>query len=546
MKIRSIHLKNFLIIRESTVSLNAGFTAITGETGSGKSLFVEAIRLLLGGRGTRSLVGPWGTTGEASAIMEISPRDAALIAFLRDLAIEPDEDHCIVVRRVIGERNAAFLNASPVPAQKLADLFSDWIEISSQFENRELYRNDYQTAVLDTFGVPEKLRSTYERQWRDLQEIRSELARLRALDDPRRRDYLAFQIEELAAFNPQEEEDADLEQRIRIAENRKKLEGLASRADEALAQADTALTAADRAFSEMARITDLKDLSSRTAAILIECRDISRTLTDLAQRLTAADDEEELRTRYDTLNRLLLKHGTRDAAELIAVWRSLEKEASDLAETPARIAALEEKERALLTVAHETATAIHEARMKAAPKLEKKLTSHLKTLGMPEVVFRVAVTPQEELSSQGLDTVRFLVNTIGTGDLRDIKTLSGGELSRLLLALKLVDQEEGKFILFDEIDANIGGETAAHAAEQLRESAIRNQILVVTHFPQTAACAGTHIVVEKVSERGSQPVETRLREVSGDERVRELARMMGDAESKENLKAAHKLLEKRS
>jgi len=546
MKIRSIHLKNFLIIRESTVSLNEGFTAVTGETGSGKSLFVEAVRLLLGGRGTRSLAGPWGATGEASAIVEISPRDTALLSALHDLAIEPDDDHGIVVRRVIGERNAAFLNASPVPAQKLAEIFGDWIEISSQFENRELYRSDYQTAVLDTFGVPEKLRTAYEKQWHALQETRAELARLRALDDPRRRDYLSFQIEELSSFNPQEGEDADLEQRIRIAENRKRLEGLAARADEALSQADTALTAADRALGEMARITDLKDLPDRTAAILIECRDISRTLTDIAQRLTATDDEEELRARHDTLNRLLLKHGVRDAAGLIAVWRSLEKEASDLAETPARLAALEEKERSLIAAARKTAAAIHEARMKAAPKLEKKITGHLKTLGMPEVVFRVVVTPQEDLSASGADTVRFMVNTIGTGDLRDIKTLSGGELSRLLLALKLVDQEEGKFILFDEIDANIGGETAAHAAEQLRESAARNQILVVTHFPQTAACAGTHIVVEKVSERSGSPVETRLREVSGDERIREVARMMGDAESKENLKAAHKLLEKRS
>jgi len=543
MKIRSIHLKNFLIIRHTEIHLHSGLTAVTGETGSGKSLFVEAVRMLLGGRGNKTLVGPWLPNAEVSAVIEIEQGDKSLFTTLADLAFDPDENGCITVRRIVGEKNTSFINGAPVPTQKLTEIFSDWIEISSQFENRELYQSAYQTAVLDAFGVSVRLRQEYEKQWRNLQDIRNEIEQLRALDDPRRRDYLSFQIEELASFAPQEGEDVLLAERIRIVENRKRLDALAAKGAEALSAAADAIAVADRTMSEMARLTSLDDLSSRTASLLIECRDIERSFSSLITSWSETGDEESLRSRYDTLNRLLMKHGVPDAAGLIATWHSLEKEAALLAEIPSRLTELEERERSVREKAKQTAESIHQARLKAAPKLEKKLSDHLRTLGMETALFRVVVTPTEELTPHGSDTVRFMVNTTGTSDLRDIKTLSGGELSRLLLALKLVDQETGRFILFDEIDANIGGETAARAAAQLRESAQRNQILVVTHFPQTAAHAGTHIVVEKATNT-SGSVETVLRCVEGDDRVRELARMMGDSTSRENLRAAHKLLEK--
>ncbi len=542
MKIRSIVLRNFLIIQKADIDLDNGLTAVTGETGSGKSLFVEAVKLLLGGKSHKGMVGPWGKTGELAAIIEIGEKDAALAEHLAEIAIEPDEERCVTVRRVIGEKSLTYLNDSPVSAQSLSGLFGEWMEISSQFENRELFRPEYQLAVLDAFALSDKLKAEYAAQWRKLQALRGEIELLKKQDEPARRDYLEFQIKELDEFRPKAGEDERLKQKILLSENRKKLEGLITKSDESLQTVTEALHTADRALAEMSRITDIGDLPARASSALIECRDIQRTLRAATGRMDLDDADEELKGRYDKLGALLMKHGVRNAEGLIERHLAMKKELAELIRIPDRVRELNREFFALKSEAEKTAHKMRKARLKTIAPLEKELTGYLLKFGMERIVFKVVVTQNEELSPAGLDTVRFMMNTIGSGELYPIKNLSGGELSRLLLALKLVDNDAGRFILFDEIDSNIGGEIAARAAAELKENSKFNQILVVTHFPQTAAWADAHLVVEKSAD--GEAMESTLHTIQGAQRVRELARMMGDSGSKENIKAAHKLLER--
>jgi len=541
VKIRSILLRNFLIIQKADLPLDDGLTAVTGETGSGKSLFVEAVKLLLGGKAHKGLTGPWGKTGEIAAIIELEPCDRSLHEDLDTLGIEPEEDRTITLRRVIGEKNILSLNGSPVAAQDLQRLFADRMEISSQFENRELFKPEYQLSVLDATALSDELKETYAARWRDLRAIDEELEDLRRQDDPTRRDYLEFQIREMDEFRPQAGEEDRLKQKMLLLENRKKIEELLAKSDEGLHATVAAFSPTERALTDLSRIADLGDLPSRASSALIECRDLQRTLAAFSAHMEPdGDDESDLRERHDRLNRLLMKHGVKDAAALIERHNAMKRELAELSRAPERIEELIRRRRKVRDEAEKTALKMRKLRQKAVAPLEKRLTDHLLRFGMDRVVFKLDLAPSDDLCPAGLDTLRFLINTIGSGDLYGIKNLSGGELSRLLLALKLVDNDAGRFILFDEIDANIGGEVAARAAEELKKNSRSNQILVVTHFPQTAARAGAHLVVEKST--SATAMESSIRPVEGDERVRELARMMGDSSSKENLTAARKLL----
>lgn len=541
MKIRSILLRNFLIIQKADISLDGGLTAVTGETGSGKSLFVEAVKLLLGGKAHKGLAGPWGKTGELAAVIESEPNDRSLREDLDALGIETDGDRTLTIRRVIGEKSLLYLNGSPVATQDLQRLFADWMEISSQFENRELFKPEYQLSVLDAVALTDEMKGTYAAQWKELRALADEMDDLRRQDDPARRDYLEFQIREIDDLRPQAGEEERLKQKMLFMENHKKIEELIAKSDEGLLAAVSALNPVERALADLSRIADLGDLPARASSALIECRDLQRTLAAFSGRMDPDESEEgDIRERYDRLNRLLMKHGVKDAAGLIEQHDAMKKELAELSRAPERIEELGRRHRTVRDEAEKTALKMRKERRKAIAPLEKRLTDHLLRFGMERVVFKMDLAPSDDLSPAGLDTLRFLINTIGSGDLYGIKNLSGGELSRLLLALKLVDNDAGRFILFDEIDANIGGEVAARAAEELKKNSRSNQILVVTHFPQTAARAGAHLVVEKSA--GGTAMESTIRAVEGDDRVRELARMMGDSSSKENLTAARKLL----
>ncbi|MBO4440745.1 AAA family ATPase [bacterium] len=541
MKINTICLKNFLIIRKVSIPLSSGFTAITGETGSGKSLFVSAMKALRGEKITKSLLGKWGKSGEISAEITIEEGDSTLRQALSDNDIF-FENNTLILRRVFGEKNTTYLNDSPVSLALTSALLGDLIEIGSQFENRELFKKDYRMRIIDSKAGNTKLALEYKVIYHQIQALNREIEALGKQDDPAQRDYLEYQIGEIEKLETWDGEDEELSKKIKIVENREKIMKLGSELASCLENAAEELRRSDFLASEVTGLIDAEELSKRINASSIEIDDIHRsTLHLLSAYDSEIDDVNEIRARYDRLSSLLFKHKVQSSTDLLKKADQLRDELSEIEKIPNKIKELQEELKKERKKAEKLAEELHKNRSAVVGPLEKQLLSYLVKFGMKTTRFSISLNKLDDLNETGFDDALFEINTIGTGKMAELTSLSGGELSRFLLAVKLLDDESGRVILFDEIDSSIGGEIAKNTALEMRGNSSKNQILMVTHFPQSAAVAQTHIVVEKNTDNGE--AETDIRTLSRSERVRELARMMGDSTSEDFIATAEKMVD---
>ncbi|MGI6394678.1 MAG: hypothetical protein ACOX2F_08150 [bacterium] len=541
MKLNSIFLKNFLIIKKSQINLSDGLTAVTGETGSGKSLFVSAMKALKGERIGKNFLGKWGEGGEISAEITLNRGDVETKNQLLSSGIELEEGETVVLRRIFGAKSGSYINDSPVSNSLLNDLFSDYIEIGSQFENRELFKKEYRMKIVDSITQNKVKLEEYQTLFFKITERRQEITALKKRDDAAKREYLEYQINELETFATYEEEDVKLQQKMKFIENRAKVTKLGNELIELMETSSKNLSRCEAVISQLENIVDVSEISKRMTGAAIETEDLYR---ETAMQFSKYDEEDEniedVEKRFNTLSALIIKHGVTSSGDLVLKINSMSDELFEMDKIPNKIKELEKELAQLTKKATETALVLRAGREKAVEKIEDNILKYLLKFGMDGVRFNVLLNHIEELNETGLDEIDFSVNTIGTEKMFDISSLSGGELSRLLLAIKLVDDEEGRVLLFDEIDSSIGGETAKSAATEMKKNSLKNQIVVVTHFPQTAAVAQSHIVVEKKSEDGE--VAAKVKELSNDEKIIELARMMGDSTSADFLKTAQKMI----
>ncbi|HNZ53364.1 MAG TPA: hypothetical protein PKN76_04395 [bacterium] len=541
MKIVSVFLKNFLIIKKSEIELSGGLTTVTGETGSGKSLFVSAMKALRGERIGRSFLGRWGDTGEVTAEIALEECDSDIKKGLQSGGIDLEEGEPLVLRRLFGEKNGSYINDSPVSASFLNEIFSDHIEIGSQFENRELFKKDYRMRIVDLKADNMKKLAEYRAIFEKISECRHEMAAFVKKDDPARREYLEYQISELEALQTYEGEDEKLQSRMKFIENRAKIIKLGSELSEFIENSSKDLAKCDTIASQLEKLIDIKELSERISAASIETDDISRSVSAHLSKYDEDDENvEDVEKRFNLLSALMIKHGVQSSAGLVEKMNSMSDELFDMDKVPQKIKELEKELQTLIKKGMEKALQLRTGREKAARKIEENILKYLDRFGMSGVRFSVSLNYIKDLNETGLDEVEFSVNTIGTEKMFDISSLSGGELSRLLLAVKLVDDEEGRVLLFDEIDSSIGGETAKSAAGEMKKNSEKNQIIVVTHFPQTAAVAHRHILVEKSVTDGE--ITAGIKDLGHDEKIKELARMMGDSDSSVFLKTAEKMI----
>ncbi len=539
MKIERVILKNFLIIPEASIELSPGFNVVTGETGSGKSLFVGAVRLLCGERAPKGIIGRWGEKAEITAFLSLEPKDSDMIEKLAELCIEV-EDNSLIIRRIVGDKNFCFVNSVPVNIGFLESLLADKIEISSQFENQSIFKHLYQIQFVDSCVLSKEISDSYYSDYIKLRELTTEIEKLSHDDDPARRDYLEFQIAEIEKFDLKDGEVLVLEEKIRLVENRNKITKMLAEMSSGFDSATQVLGQLLKTAGNLKELVHFTEEYERFASAVIEISDIEHSVLNMIHTFDEPMDEESLRERFDLLNTLMMKHGVKTEESLIAKVSAMNRELNELNQLPEKIELLQKELYKLEKSAREKALNIRKIRVEKLPAIEKKITDYLITFGMTGINFRIELSVTDELNEYGLDNIKFLVNTTGGNELHSVKNMSGGELSRLLLALKLTGNEKGKFILFDEIDSNIGGEVASRAAEELKANSKQNQILVVTHFPQTAARGDAHLVVEKDS--SGDGISSKLVEVKNSERIKELARMMGDSSSKEHLLAAEKLI----
>ncbi len=545
MKIERIFLRNFLIIKKSDIVPAKGLTSITGETGSGKSLFVSALKMIRGERGDKNIVGKWGDFAEVSAEITIEKGDVQLKKNIEDSPVVLETPDRIIVKRLLGSKNGCYVDGSPVALSVLHNILSDQIEIGSQFENRELFKKDYRTAVVDRIAGNEKDLAEYRKIYALIRQTEGEIKELEKKDDPVRRDYLEFQINEIEKLQTYENEDEELAGKINYFENKSRINELSGEITSLLDEASGSLSKCASSAEKLASLIDMEEFRERMKSLSIDAEDLSRSSCVISRKDEFEFEEiENIKLRYDELSRLLMKHGVSSSGKLLRKESEMNEELNEINKVPEKIDSLSGDLEKYKKEAEDIALAIRKKRKDATKVLEDKVLKYLDKFAMGGVRFSVVVLPLDDFSENGLDIVEFKVNTIGTDDMHSVTSLSGGELSRLLLAMKLLDEESGKVLLFDEIDSSIGGETAKNAAAEMLENSKRNQIMTVTHFPQTASAGECHILVEK--DTSGNDVTAHIKVLSKDERIRELARMMGDGANKDLLLTAEKMLGERN
>ena len=527
-----LRLKDFVLIPEARLPFEPGFIVLTGETGAGKSLLLQSLKLLLGARGGGHLI----RAGAKEAVIEAVFDAAPLRERLSSLGFSPAEE--VVVRRVITpERSRIYLNGSPVTAQMLANLTRGLIVLVGQHEYHLLDRAEERLAFLDAFCQLEDLLSRYQEAFRRLRELeeahREFSARLRQL--VKERDYLAFQIREIEEVDPRPGEDEELEAEAKRLKNLERLKELSRNVANDLSQAVGALS---QARKDLLRAQELdpafESLRERLDGLYYELEDLAGEVSSYGSRLHEDEGRlEEVENRLHQLRRLKRKYGE-DLTQVVQELKRLKRELEDLESGEERLAEIEaELEKARAQV-FELGRKLTERRLSGAKELSETVSRLLPSLALAGARFQVEVKRGEEPRERGFDRVEFLVATNPQSPLRPLSQVaSGGELSRFFLALKVAAREKDTaLLLFDEVDAGIGGETAHQVGRLLKELSSRQQVICVTHLPQIAALADQHFVVEKVKEPAR--AETRVRRLTTrEERLRELARMLGKPEALE-------------
>jgi DNA repair protein RecN (Recombination protein N) len=534
--LRSLRIENLVLIREAQLDLAPGLNAITGETGAGKTILAQAIGLLLGARGDASFIGP--AAPEAYVEAELDVPDGLLdedgLEALAELRPQ-DEPGLVLARRIFADgRTRAYAWGRSAAREDVAAAADRLVAMSGQFEQRRLARPAYQLDVLDAFVGEEQLRRRVEARvaWRELVAARRRHHELTAGAETERARLAEFRAlaDETADLEPGAEEELRAErERLRHVTE---LAAGASTAREALAPEDGegAAALAARAERDLAPLERLAPELERAANELrdVELR-LRETASDLASFLASLDAEpgrlEHVEAELDRIADLKRRFRSASYEELLAraAEARLELDALDGGLDPVAAAAekLDAAERRVETLAQEVSV----ARREAAPRFAEAVADELRGVGMGEGEFRVELTAADP-GPTGADRAAFLVRpNPGLPFAPVAETASGGELSRIALAIAAVGG--GETIVFDEIDAGIGGRTANDVGATLRRLAERAQVITITHLPQIASLADRHFRVEKVP---GDPTHTRIEELEGDERREELQRMLGGRE----------------
>ncbi len=530
-----LRIKNLALVEDLEWELAPGFTAVTGETGAGKSIIIGALKLLLGERADKSLI---RTGAEACTVEAIfSGEDfAQLQVRLEEGGVEPGDGELLLKRSFsLGGSTRQFVNGSPATLAFLKTIGDGLVDLHGPHDHQSLLVPEQQLALLDGFAHAGEALASYQQVYRRVQVLVAEETELSTAESARAQelDLLRHQVSEITAAQLQPEEEEETNARYRLASNSRRLIELATTISRQLSEEDDAvlerLAETQRLLRELEKIDPaLADSAEAHAAAVIELTEIARTLDRYAERLDLDPEQlAQLEQRVTLLETLKRKYGG-SLAEVIefgarAATRMQKIEGRD-AEL-ARLAAEIEKARAELERA---GAALRKLRAAAAPKLAKNIRKNLADLGFRQAEFEAELSPNDEPKLSGTESLELLFSPNPGEPLKPLRTVaSSGEISRVMLAIKgaLASQDAIPLLVFDEIDANVGGEIANAVGAKMRTLAEKHQVLCITHLPQVAAAATTHFVVTKEVAHGRTFSE--LREVKGKARQEEIARMLG-------------------
>lgn len=557
--LRELRIRNFALIDGLDLSFSHGFTVFTGETGAGKSIIIDAIDLLVGGRGSVSQI----RSGCDEAILEALcdlPTDPEVVSRLATTGWSPQGETHLIIQRILSRtgKNRVSLNGYPVPLATLRMVGNGLIDIHGQHEHQSLFHPETQRNLLDTYGGIVDQREAYRacfRQWRALTDELSELER-KVQQTSRQEEFLRYEEKEIRDANLRVGEEEELVREKEVLSHAHQITSLARHAYSVLSSSEGSV------LSQMAQIGNslakLSQIDSRMAEILsvwnsavIGAKEVAEAVRDRME--TLSDDPQQLESieeRLYQISRLKKKYGG-SISEVLSYLLQMQEQLSCLGREEERIRTLTTEKKEIEARLGEQAERLSQLRLAAADALKKAMERELSLLGMRQTQFVVSVTSEEEdsdqrISATGKDRVEFLISPDPGEEVKPLaRVASGGELSRMMLALKsiLTSADQVPTLIFDEIDAGIGGAVAELVGKRLKQIAKAHQVFCVTHLPQIAALADIHYFVEK--NREGERVVTTARKLGSPARVKEIARMLGGEEiTRLTLKHAEEMLKR--
>ena len=550
--LKFLHIENIAVIERSDTEFAEGFNVLTGETGAGKSILIDSINAVLGERTSKELIRAGCDSAEVSAVF--GNFDDTAVKTLSELGFSPDEDGNIVIRRrlSVSGKGIIKLNGIPVTATQLRDIGKNLINIHGQHDSQALLDPEKHIFYVDELADNTELINEYYQEFRYLNKVRKELEASQIDEEEKQRqtNLLKYQINELESADIKKGELAELKRKAQIAKNYQTVVEALSKADTALNGNDDFSGASALISSAQKELYSLKDekwnaLAEKTADVLSDLTDIGAEIRDFLDNAEYSElDINNINERLDLLERLMLKYGNSEE-EMLDFLTSAKVRLEELDFSDRRISQLSD----LLDKSTDRLVELGEkltlSRKKAASEFEKKVCDILSYLNMPDVRFTVSMQ-KGRYTKRGCDNIEFLISANRGENVKPLsKIASGGELSRVMLAIKsvLLDKDPVGTMIFDEIDTGISGYTAGKVGIQLKKVAKNRQVICVTHLAQIAAMADEHLLIEKSTEGGR--TFTQVKPLKYEERVGEIARIMSGTQLTENLyKSAKELLDR--
>lgn len=546
--LRLLHIENIAVIERADILFEPGFNVMTGETGAGKSIVIDAISAILGERAYRDMI----RTGMQKASVRAIFEDVAQYPWFAENGV-PYESETTVQREIyLDGKNVCRVNGVPVTVSVLRQLGIQLINIHGQHDSASLFDENYHLSFLDSFACNEALLENYGEKYRNVVSLQREIQRL-SMDESeklRRMETLRYQIEEISRADLKAGEDETIEARRKMLQNSEKLsEGLQDAAvcldgDEDSQGAAALLSEAERALARISRYDDsLSQLHDTASDLMYQIQDVAEQLRDRLYQLSySADELEQIEDRLDTIHRLRRKYGA-TCEDILAFLASAQAELDEMEFSGDRLEQLKGKLERAQKDAWEAAYKLREARKQASERLTARILEELSQLDMKKVRFTCEFS-ETELTPAGADAVAFYMSANLGEALKPLnKVASGGELARIMLALKnvLAEKDHVPTLIFDEVDTGVSGRAAQRVAEKLHQVSKSKQVLCVTHLPQLAALADTHLLIAKGERDGRTFTTVEPLDLEG--RKAELARIIGGANITETtLKTAEEML----
>lgn len=550
--LKSLHIENYALIRQTDIDFCPGFTAITGETGAGKSIMLGALALLLGQRADTKVLSDPEKKCVVEALFDIS--ELNLRNFFADNDVDYASDETVIIRREIlpSAKSRAFVNDTPVPLPFLRQLGNAIIDIHSQHANLLLADSGFQISLLDSIGGDTAVLDQYRQIYGDYITLKHQLEQLTAEDLQNRKDYdyNKFLFDELEQANLNKTNQQELEQESVLLANAEEIKQTLSQVvnicdgddDSALSR----LNASKSLVSKFASFNpQLSNLYERLESSLIELRDIVSTIESQNDDITYSPERQrQVDERLDLIYRLEKKHGVDSVAALIEIRDQLDTRLSNIDLTDQRIhKVMEEVDKAYNNMRLK-ADSLTKLRQKAAKKLVEDITPLFADLGMEGATLQATVETNANYTPTGNNSVTLLFNANKGGQLRELaKVASGGEMSRLMLAIKALTARAALLptIIFDEIDTGISGDISVKVGSIMQRMSLGMQVIAITHLPQIAARASKHLKVYKDDSDGT--TRSNIRPLNSDERINEIAVMLSsDPPSAAALQTAKELM----